>query len=116
MLYPSLNQPIVFCFMIASGFLCAFVFFAVEICVTKLKKTAFIAQMLYFFAVLLCFFAFIAVNLQVNFGQFRFYTILTFIVSMISFRYFFKFLWTKLRGKWYNRKHGRKEETKKEKS
>ena len=95
MLYPSLNQPIVFCIMIASGFLCAFVFFAVEICVTNLKKTAFIAQMLYFFAVLLCFFAFIAVNLQVNFGQ---------------------FLWIILRGKWYNRKHGRKEETKKEKS
>ena len=116
MLYPSLNQPVVFCVMIAAGFFSAILLLFTECCTKKLKKHTVFSQILYFFSILICFFIFVITNLYINFGQFRLYTISTFVVSIVLFKHFFAFLWTKLRLKCYNHKRGREAKQKKEKA
>ena len=113
MLYPSLNQPIVFIVLFCGGILAGITFLLCKICVKNLEKHKFLAQICYFFTILICFFIFSAFNLLANYGQFRLFAILSFLLGMICFDFLAKFLWTKGKEKWYNLKDGRK--TKKDK-
>lgn len=112
MLYPSLNQPIVFIVLFCGGILAGTIFLLCILCVKNLKKYKFLAQICYFFSILICFFIFTAFNLLANYGQFRLFTILSFLLGMAIFDFFTKFLWTKSKEKWYNLKDERR--TKKE--
>ncbi len=108
MLYSTLNQPLVFCILFFSGGLCSVFFIFI-----KLFKKNFIKQIYSFFSIILSFVIFTIANLFANYGQFRFYTILSFLTGLTVFYFIFKFLWTKLCQKCYNFKNGRKEKKEK---
>ena len=108
MLYSTLNQPLVFFLLFLSGGLCAIPFLFI-----KSFKRNFFIQIYSFFAIIISFAIYEIVNLFVNYGQFRFYTILSFLTGITTFYFILKFLWTKFRQKCYNLKNGRKEEKEK---
>lgn len=101
LLYPTLNQPLVLLIILGVGFLSGFLFDIANIMTTlsgndKLSRHIFdfIATI---FAFLLLFFA----NLYINFGQFRIYVFLIFILSLSLERFISKILWTKVINKLY---------------
>lgn len=114
MLYPSLDQPIVFVILFCAGIIGGILCLLCQICVKKVKKYKFLCQICYFFTILAITFIYTVFNLIANYGQFRVYTILSFCLGMIVFNFFTKKLWTKLKNKCYNFRDGRKTKGKKE--
>lgn len=92
MLYPTLNQPIVILFMFLAGLLAGFVFDlfkALSFCCEKIK---FVNIFFDFLGVVFSFVILWGTNLLVNFGQFRFYVLLIFLLAFIFQRYLSKFM------------------------
>lgn len=107
MLYSTLNQAVVFIALFIAGNIS----FLPHL-MLKIIKNNIVKQLFYIFFVVFCFFAFEIVNLVINYGQFRLYSVLSFLLGMIVSNYLIKFLWTKLNKKCYNLKHGRKKKEK----
>lgn len=105
MLYPTLNQPLVMLVMFfvgfASGFLFDFAFL--------LKKSLKLKATNIFFDFLACIFSFViffVTNLYINYGQFRIYVVVIFIIACLLQRVlsnqilkFFKKILTKTKKK-----------------
>lgn len=83
MLYPTLNQPIVMLVMFFVGFASGFLFdfaFLLKKSLKDLKATNI------FFDFLACIFSFImffVTNLYINYGQFRIYVVVIFIIACL---------------------------------
>lgn len=88
MLYEALAQPLIFLCMSAAGFCCGFLFDIKTILSYFLKNNKIWQQVLLFFACFALFFVFFAVNLKINYGQFRFFTVLAFSLSFSIQRFF----------------------------
>lgn len=121
MLYPTLNQPLVvlviFIVAVASGVILDLA----RILSNFVGGQKFSRHFFDFLAVIFSFFLLEMANLKVNYGQFRIYVIVVFLVGLFLERILSKFLWTKLLSKCYTKienfiktlklkgKHGRKQ-------
>ncbi len=113
MLYPTLNQPLMFLLLLLAGFASGIIFDIFNIIVTALGNDKYSHHFFNFLSVLFSFALVFIVNLKFNYGQFRIYVIAIFLVSFLLERVISKFLWTKLIKKCYSifsRKKGVKNE------
>jgi len=88
MLYESLAQPTIFLILSAVGFFSGIIFDLKNIFSFLLKKKKILNQILLFFAVLIVFFMFYLVNLKVNYGEYRFFSIIAFMLAFSIERFF----------------------------
>lgn len=108
MLYPTLNQGFIFLVLFCLGSLTSLIF-----CFAKFIKKNFLKQLFLGFSIILSFIIFEIGNLLVNYGQFRLFSYISFILGILIFKSLLNFLWTNITKKWYNSKNGKE---KKEKS
>lgn len=87
MLYPTLNQPYVFIMMFLTGLACGLFFDASNFLAQLFNKNKIITQILYTISTFLSIFTLFFVNLDVNFGQFRIFIVLTFLFSFLIERW-----------------------------
>lgn len=117
MLYPTLNQPLVFLVILAVGLASGLLFDLANILTILSGKDKFSKGLFDFIAVIFSFGVLFYSNLAVNYGQFRVYVLLTFLFAILIERLLSKILWTKCIKKWYNNiKEKRDERRKKEKN
>ena len=103
MLYPTVNQPIVIIAMFFTGLACGLIFEIFRF-LTFLSGNDKISKNFFdFLAVIFLFVLFFIVNLAVNYGQFRVYVILIFLIGFAVEEIILKILWTKLIEKCYTR-------------
>ena len=103
MLYPTVNQPIVILAMFFTGLACGLIFEIFRF-LTFLSGNDKISKNFFdFLAVIFSFVLFFIVNLAVNYGQFRVYVILIFLIGFAVEEIILKILWTKLIEKCYTR-------------
>lgn len=88
MLYEVTAQPTVFLWMMLTGFACGFLFDLKNILLFFAKRKVILSHFLMFFAIFLTFFAFFYVNLQKNYGEFRLFAVLAFLLSIAIQRFF----------------------------
>ncbi len=81
MLYESLSQPRIFFLVVLFGFLSGIIFDFKKI-VKNIIKNQFFEYFLTFFCVFSVIFIFFIINLKFNYGEFRFYTLSTFFLSL----------------------------------
>lgn len=105
MLYPTLSQPAVFFSLLAAGILGGAMF---ELSVLFGKKNLIFLHCLQFFSTVLCFFVFHFVNLQVNYGELRFYAVVAFLLGILIEKLIYANFIAKLLKKLYNFFNGRK--------
>ena len=103
MLYPTLNQPLVFLIIFLVGLGCGLVFDVARILTTLSGGDNFSRHLFDFVATILSFGTLFIANLKVNLGQFRLYVIAVFLISFSLQRFVSKILWTKLLLKCYTR-------------
>ncbi len=103
MLFPTFNQPLLLLCLAIAGFLCGLFFDAANFLIFPVKKKKVISQILYFFAIIISSIVLFFVNLKINFGQFRLFTLLEFITFLLIERFTIGFLWTKVLEKCYNK-------------
>lgn len=101
MLYPTLNQPLVIVVMLAVGFASGLIFDIGRILSSILDGQKFSRHFFDFLSVLFSSFLLVKANLSVNYGQFRIYVFIVFLISLILERFLSKILWTKLLSKCY---------------
>lgn len=95
MLYESLAQPLIFLCMTAGGILSG-VFFDIQKMLMFFlnqnkpfkKLNSFLKHIFIFFSVFSILFTFFYINLKVNYGQLRFFTVLAFALSLSIERFF----------------------------
>ena len=87
MLYPTLNQPIVFIFIFLTGLASGLLFDLSNFLVIFFNRNKIIKQIFYFLATILSTFLLFIVNLITNFGNFRIFIILSFIVALLLERF-----------------------------
>lgn len=107
MLYETLGQPLVFLCMLGGGCAAGVLFDGAKFLTKLCKDNKILSHTLFFVATLCAGAIFYLVNLAVNFGQFRFYTIDSFICAIILEQISVGKLFAKLANKCYNRYHGR---------
>lgn len=121
MLYPTLNQPLVIVVMFLVGLTGGVILDIGRILSSILGGQKFSRHFFDFLSVLFSSFLLVKANLSVNFGQFRIYVLIIFLLSLLLERFLSKILWTKLLSKCYTKiekkitsreKHGRKKEDK----
>lgn len=105
MLYPTLSQPTVFFCLLAAGVLGGV---ASELSSFFGRKNLVLLHCLQFFSTVLCFFIFHFVNLQVNYGELRFYAVVAFLLGILIERLIYANFIAKLLKKLYNFFNGRK--------
>lgn len=109
MLYPTLNQPLVFLIIFLVGFVGGFVFDVARILTTLSGGDNWSRHIFDFIATAVCFVGLFFANLYINLGQFRLYVLGVFLTSFTLERFFSQILWTKLLSKWYTSITKRKE-------
>ena len=115
MLYPTLSQPLVFLVIFLTG-IAGGVIFDVFKTLTFLSGNDKYSKILFdFLATIFSFALLYIVNLNVNYGQFRIYVLLTFLLALYLERLLSKFLWTKCIKRCYNRIKEKKNARKKKK-
>ncbi len=102
MLYPTQNQPLLFLVLIIVGFLCGILFDLGNLICTLAGRDKYAHHITYFLATTLTLGILFIVNLFMNYGQFRAFVIIVFVLSLILERLISKFLWTKLVQKCYS--------------
>ena len=103
MLYPTINQPLIIIAMFFTGLACGVVFKIFRF-LTLLSGNDKISKNFFdFLAVIFSFVLFFIVNLAVNYGQFRVYVVLIFLIGFTVEIFILKILWTKLLEKCYTR-------------
>ena len=90
MLYEALSQPIIFLYMTISGFASGFLFDARDIILSNFKKKKFFYHFLTFISTFLTLFLCFYFNLKFNYGQFRFFSILSFALAFSLERFIIK--------------------------
>ena len=103
MLYPTLSQPFVALMIMCCGLLCGMIFDVSNIIVylsggDKLSKNIFD-----FISIIICSFLLFLFNLIFNYGQFRIFILIIFLIFFYIERFFSKVLWTKLFKRCYNK-------------
>lgn len=112
MLYETVGQPLVFLCLLAAGLGCGLLFDGARLCAKFCNNNKIVKQVFYFISTLCSGVVFYLVNLAVNFGQFRFYTIATFIAAIVLEQVSIGKLFAKLIDKCYNHFHGRRKKEK----
>lgn len=102
MLYETLSQPQIFLFVVLFGFISGIIFDIFKIFKNRIKNRFFI-NFLTFFNVFLVIFIYFFVNLKFNYGEFRFYILLSFFLSLFIERLFIGNLLGKFLEKCYNK-------------
>lgn len=102
MLYPTFNQPTLILFIALGGFLCGLFFDASNFILFPFKKKKVLTQILYFLSSVLSFLCLFFINLAINYGQFRVFTLLEFVFFLALERITLGFLWTKALSTCYN--------------
>lgn len=87
MLYETLNQPQIFLFVVLFGFLSGIIFDFKKIIKNNIKNKIF-DYFLSFFCVFLVILIYFFVNLKLNYGEFRFYILITFCLALSIERIF----------------------------
>ncbi len=108
MLYPTLNQPLMFLILICVGLLSGLIFDFFNILIALLGKDKSVKIFFNFLSVIFSFVILFISNLYFNFGQFRMYVLFVFIVAFYVQRVFSKILWTKVIKKCYNQNRGKR--------
>lgn len=108
MLYETLNQPLIITAIFFTGILCALFFDFASLVYYLCNKNKVVKQIADFFAAILSFFILFLVNLSVNFGKFRIYIILVFLIGFTIQRFTIGKLWTKFLEKCYIKNKERK--------
>lgn len=102
MLYPTANQPLIIVVMLLTGFLCGIMFDSFR-CLTYLSGGDKWSKHFFdFLATILSFVLLFFANLWTNYGQFRLFVVILFLLGFAIERIISKFLWTKLVIRWYN--------------
>ena len=102
MLYETLSQPQIFLFVVLFGFISGIIFDIFKIFKNRIKNRFFI-NFLTFFNVFLVILIYFFVNLKFNYGEFRFYILLSFFLSLFIERLFIGNLLGKFLEKCYNK-------------
>ena len=116
MLYPTLNQPVIFIVIFAVGLSSGLLFDIARILTYLSGNDKYSKGLFDFLAVIFSFGILFYSNLAVNYGQFRVYVVITFLLALFFERLLSKILWTKCIKRCYNNfKEKRDERRKKEK-
>lgn len=103
MLYTALSQPLVFLLTFLAG-IAGGVLFDVFKTLTFLSGNDKYSKVFFdFLATLFAFSLLYIVNLNINYGQFRIYVLVAFLLALFCERLLSKFLWTKCIKRCYNR-------------
>ena len=102
MLYPTLSQPIVFLVILCAGIIGGIIFDIFKILTFLSGNDKYSKIFFDFLATIFSFGILFVINLQINYGQFRIFIIITFLFALILERFLSKILWTKCIKKWYN--------------
>jgi hypothetical protein len=102
MLYPTLNQPLIFLLTILVGLASGVIFDICKILCLLSGGDKYSRHIFDFLAVAVSFALLFICNLKFNLGQFRLYVVVAFLISFSVQRIFSKFLWTKVKEKCYN--------------
>ncbi len=113
MLYQSLSQPFISLILSCVGLFCGIIFDLKNIILNLFKKNKIIKQILLFISILIIFLIFYFINLKINYGEFRFFTILIFSLAFALERFFAQnFLANKI-SRCYNRAKEKRDERRK---
>ena len=102
MLFETLSQPQMVLFVVLFGFLSGIIFDLQKL-FKKSIKNRFFDYLSSFFCVFLTILIYFFVNLKLNYGEFRFYILLMFFLSLAFERLFIGNLLENLLRKWYNK-------------
>lgn len=105
MLYPTINQPIVFLIIFTTGLASALLFTLSSFLSLLLNKNVFFEQVLYFLSTIISFLIFFIANLFINYGKFRFFLLIAFVLGFVFEKIFFSKLINKIL-KIFNKKGG----------
>ena len=108
MLYPTLNQPLMFVLLLVAGFLAGLIFDIFNLISTLLGNDKITTNFFSFLSVLFSFALLFLTNLIFNYGQYRLYVLLIFLAAFLLERLISRFLWTKLVKKCYSKISRRK--------
>ena len=116
MLYEALSQPTIFLWMTFAGFCSGFLFDLKTIIWLYFKKNKILEHFLTFFCTFFMLFLCFFFNLKFNYGQFRFFSLMSFALAFCIERYFVKNFLANPLLKCYNKlraRNGRKRAKKK---
>lgn len=102
MLYETLNQPYIMLLFLLFGFLSGFIFDFNSFSKMFLRNKIF-QNISIFFCTIITIFIFYICNLSLNYGQFRIYLIICFLISFTLQRIIFNKIVAKLTKKCYDR-------------
>ena len=112
MLYPTIGQPAIFFAMLATGFACGLIFDLARFLTCFFKSNKIVLHIFQFIATCLCFYLFYVVNLYLNYGLFRFYAVLAFLLGLLAQRFLFSKIIAKTLKKFYNLIRGKRKKEK----
>ena len=101
MLYPTVNQPLIFVAMLVGGLIGGLIFDIFKVLTTLSGGDNFSRHLFDFLATIFTCSLLYLINLWLNYGQFRVYVLAVFLAGFAFERFLSKFLWTKLVEKWY---------------
>lgn len=107
MLYETLSQPKIFVLIVLAGFLSGFLFDFKQILLSIFKKNKILNHILSFFALFFVIFAFFLINLKINYGEIRFFSIFSFCLSFSIQRFISQNFLAKPIAKCYNKYKGK---------
>ena len=108
MLYPTLSQPLVFLVVLCAGIVGGLIFDIFRLLAFLSGNDKYSKTFFDFFATILSVFLCFYINLQINYGQFRIFVVLTFVFGILAEQLLSKILFTKYKKKWYNKLKERK--------
>ena len=115
MLYPTLNQPLIFLVIFAVGLASGLLFDIAHVLSFFSGNDKFTKGLFDFIAVTFSFGILFYSNLAVNYGQFRIYVVASFLLAIFLERILSKFLWTRCIKRCYNNFKERANERRKKK-
>ena len=102
MLYPTLSQPLIVLCLLGGGILGGLIFDVFRLLTLLSGNDRYSKHIFDFLSTLCCFALLFILNLTLNFGQFRLYVLVVFLLTFALERLISKILWTKLLKKWYS--------------
>lgn len=87
MLHETLSQPAIFFYLVLGGFASGFFFDLKNIFLSFFKKKQILNHILMFFCVFLTLFCLYFLNLRLNYGQFRTFSIIGFLLAFAIQRF-----------------------------
>lgn len=88
MLYETLSQPATLLILSSIGLFSGIIFDIKNILIYLFKKNKIINQILLFFSILILFFIYYLINLKINYGEIRFFSIFIFFLAFSIERFF----------------------------